>query len=92
MESLPPDKQSRGIAIAYSGGSLGAIIAPLVVVPVAAAFGLENGVSDYRRAGRALSGDVDVRIEATLPAQVRAAASRGRRVPDSGSSVNPGGR
>jgi hypothetical protein len=32
MESLPPDKQSRGIAIAYSGGSLGAIVAPLVVV------------------------------------------------------------
>jgi ACS family hexuronate transporter-like MFS transporter len=39
MESLPPDRQSRGIAIAYSGGSLGAIIAPILVVPVAAAFG-----------------------------------------------------
>ena len=39
MESLPPDKQSRGIAISYSGGSLGAIIAPLLVVPVAARFG-----------------------------------------------------
>ena len=39
MESLPPDKQARGIAVAYSGGSLGAIIAPLLVVPVAAAFG-----------------------------------------------------
>ncbi len=39
MDSLPPDKQSRGIAIAYSGGSLGAIIAPVLVVPVAAAFG-----------------------------------------------------
>lgn len=39
MESLPPEKQSRGIAIAYSGGSLGAIVAPIVVVPVAAAFG-----------------------------------------------------
>lgn len=39
MDSLPPDKQSRGIAIAYSGGSLGAIIAPVLVVPIAAAFG-----------------------------------------------------
>jgi MFS transporter, ACS family, hexuronate transporter len=39
MDSLPPDRQSRGIAISYSGGSLGAILAPLVVVPIALRFG-----------------------------------------------------
>lgn len=39
IDSLPPDRQARGMAIAYSGGSLGAIFAPVVVVPVAAAFG-----------------------------------------------------
>jgi ACS family hexuronate transporter-like MFS transporter len=39
VDSLPPDRQARGMAIAYSGGSLGAIFAPIVVVPVAAAFG-----------------------------------------------------
>ncbi|PWU09156.1 MAG: hypothetical protein C5B51_06670 [Terriglobia bacterium] len=39
MDSLPADRQSRGIAISYSGGSLGAIIAPLVVVPIALHFG-----------------------------------------------------
>jgi MFS transporter, ACS family, hexuronate transporter len=39
MDSLPPARQARGMAIAYSGGSLGAIFAPVVVVPVAAAFG-----------------------------------------------------
>jgi ACS family hexuronate transporter-like MFS transporter len=39
MDTLPPDRQSRGIAISYSGGSLGAILAPLVVVPVALRFG-----------------------------------------------------
>ena len=39
LDSLPPAKQSRGVAIAYSGGSLGAILAPLMVVPVADAFG-----------------------------------------------------
>lgn len=39
MDSLPPDRQSRGIAISYSGGSLGAIIAPLLVVPLATRFG-----------------------------------------------------
>ena len=39
MDSLPPSKQARGIAISYSGGSLGAILAPLMVVPVANRFG-----------------------------------------------------
>jgi ACS family hexuronate transporter-like MFS transporter len=39
MDSLPPDRQARGMAIAYSGGSLGAIFAPVVVVPVADRFG-----------------------------------------------------
>ena len=39
MDSLPPDRHSRGIAISYSGGSLGAIVAPLVVVPIALRFG-----------------------------------------------------
>jgi ACS family hexuronate transporter-like MFS transporter len=39
MDSLPPDRQSRGIAISYSGGSLGAILAPLMVVPIAQRFG-----------------------------------------------------
>ncbi len=39
MDSLPSEKQSRGIALAYSGGSLGAILTPLLVTPVALAFG-----------------------------------------------------
>jgi ACS family hexuronate transporter-like MFS transporter len=38
-QTLSPAKRGRGLAIAYSGGSLGAMIAPLVVTPVAAAFG-----------------------------------------------------
>jgi len=38
-ETLPPEKRSRGIAVAYSGGSLGAILAPLIVTPVALRFG-----------------------------------------------------
>jgi MFS transporter, ACS family, hexuronate transporter len=39
IDSLPKERQARGMAIAYSGGSLGAIFAPIVVVPVAARFG-----------------------------------------------------
>ena len=38
-DSLPPDKQARGIAIAYSGGSLGAMITPVIVTPIAVAYG-----------------------------------------------------
>jgi MFS transporter, ACS family, hexuronate transporter len=36
MQTLRVDQRSRGVALAYSGGSLGAIVAPLVVIPIAA--------------------------------------------------------
>lgn len=39
MDSLPPEKQARGIAFAYSGSSAGSIVAPLLITPVALAFG-----------------------------------------------------
>lgn len=38
-ETLPPELRSRGIALAYSGGSLGAVLTPLIVTPVSLAFG-----------------------------------------------------
>ena len=37
--SLSLDRQSRGMGISYSGASVGAIVAPLVVVPIAVKFG-----------------------------------------------------
>ncbi len=42
MEALPPDRQARGMAIGYSGASLGAIITPLIVTPVALHFGWQT--------------------------------------------------
>jgi len=39
MDWLPAKLQSRGFAIAYSGGSLGAIVTPLIVTPIAIAYG-----------------------------------------------------
>jgi ACS family hexuronate transporter-like MFS transporter len=39
VETLPPEQRSRGIAVAYSGGSLGAVITPLIVTPIAAMWG-----------------------------------------------------
>jgi len=42
LDSLPAEKQSRGIAISYSGGSLGAIVTPLIVVPIADAYGWQS--------------------------------------------------
>jgi len=38
-EALPPNKQARGIALGYSGASLGAILTPLLVTPFAIKFG-----------------------------------------------------
>jgi MFS transporter, ACS family, hexuronate transporter len=37
--TLSPAKRGRGLAIAYSGGSLGAMVAPLIVTPIALEFG-----------------------------------------------------
>ena len=39
LDSLPVDKQARGIALAYSGSSLGSIAAPIILTPVAIAYG-----------------------------------------------------
>jgi ACS family hexuronate transporter-like MFS transporter len=39
LQTLPPHLRSRGIALAYSGGSLGAIVTPIIITPVAAAWG-----------------------------------------------------
>jgi ACS family hexuronate transporter-like MFS transporter len=39
LDSLPVDKQARGIALAYSGSSLGSIVAPILLTPIAIAYG-----------------------------------------------------
>lgn len=39
IQTLPPDEQARGIGLAYSGASAGAIITPLLITPIALAFG-----------------------------------------------------
>jgi ACS family hexuronate transporter-like MFS transporter len=38
-QTLPPDERARGIAVAYSGGSLGAIFTPIIITPIALRFG-----------------------------------------------------
>jgi ACS family hexuronate transporter-like MFS transporter len=38
-QRLPRESRARGIALAYSGGSLGAILTPIIVTPVALAYG-----------------------------------------------------
>lgn len=39
VQTLEPHQRSRGIAISYSGGSLGAVITPVIVTPIAALWG-----------------------------------------------------
>jgi MFS transporter, ACS family, hexuronate transporter len=39
MQTLPPQQQARGIGLAYSGGSLGAIVTPIIVTPIFAFWG-----------------------------------------------------
>ncbi len=39
VQTLPEGLRSRGAALAYSGGSLGAVLTPVIITPVFAAFG-----------------------------------------------------
>ncbi|MEI9813534.1 MAG: MFS transporter [Acidobacteriota bacterium] len=39
VEALPVNKQSRGMALCYSGASLGALVTPFLVTPIAKAYG-----------------------------------------------------
>ncbi len=39
MQTLGPTERARGIAVSYSGGSMGAILTPLIVTPIALKFG-----------------------------------------------------
>lgn len=39
LDSLPVDKQARGVALAYSGSSLGSMVAPIILTPVAIHYG-----------------------------------------------------
>ena len=34
VQTLPPHQRGRGLAVAYSGGSLGAVVTPLIVTPI----------------------------------------------------------
>jgi len=38
-ETMPPEKRSFALGVAYSGGSLGMVLAPLVITPLALHFG-----------------------------------------------------
>lgn len=42
VEALPATKQSRGMALCYSGASLGALITPFIVTPIALAYGWQS--------------------------------------------------
>ncbi|MEO8099129.1 MAG: MFS transporter [Acidobacteriota bacterium] len=39
VEALPENRQSRGMALGYSGASMGALLTPLIVTPIAAIYG-----------------------------------------------------
>ena len=60
VQTLPPELRSRGTALAYSGGSLGALITPVVITPIAAwwgwrgAFWFTGGVGALWLAGWAI--------------------------------------
>jgi ACS family hexuronate transporter-like MFS transporter len=39
VQTLPVESRSRGVALAYSGGSLGAVITPIIITPIVVVWG-----------------------------------------------------
>jgi ACS family hexuronate transporter-like MFS transporter len=39
VQTLPVERRSRGVALAYSGGSLGAVITPVIITPIVVVWG-----------------------------------------------------
>src|SRR5436190_14120897 len=39
VESLPPTRRARAVALSFSGGTLGGVAAPLIAVPLALTYG-----------------------------------------------------
>ena len=71
-EALPPNRQSRGMALGYSGASLGAIITPLIVTPIALKYGWQTAFLITGTFGAAVVDLMAGGIAATLPADGQA--------------------
>jgi MFS transporter, ACS family, hexuronate transporter len=89
-QTLRDDQRARGVALAYSGGSLGAIVTPLLITPIALRWGWHGAFVFTGLLGLAwlflwavVSRDARLRVEAPGPSPGRAAAHarlRDRRV------------
>ena len=86
MQTLPASLQSRGTAIAYSGGSLGAVLTPIVITPIAARWGWPGAFWVTGLIGAAwvlgwivVSRRPDLRTPPATAARVAAAVSPGDR-------------
>jgi ACS family hexuronate transporter-like MFS transporter len=75
-QTLPAGQRSRGIAVAYSGGSLGAVLTPIIVTPIAQWYGWRGAFWFTGAIGAAwlalwtvVSRQADLRHSYTPPAQ-----------------------
>ncbi len=70
-EALPVNRQSRGMALGYSGASLGALITPPIIIPLAGAIRMEICISTHRFPGCAVADSVVARRPPAVPARTQ---------------------
>ncbi len=68
VESLPSNRRARGIATSFSGGTIGAIVTPLIVIPIALAVRMAQRISTQRSARNRL----DLFVACSRPASISA--------------------
>lgn len=86
VQTLPASMRARGVAVAFSGGSLGAVITPIIITPVFKAFGWQGAFWFTGAIGlawiamwRVLSRREDIRRIPEVPAEAPRADWRDRR-------------
>jgi MFS transporter, ACS family, aldohexuronate transporter len=85
VQTLPQERRGRGLAVAYSGGSLGAVVTPLVVTPIFLWFGWRGAfwfTGLLGLAWLALWGAVSLRPDIRRPSPPAAHSAPGPRLGD----------
>ena len=72
VETLPANLRARGIALSFSGGTIGAVMMPLLLGPLAIQYRLEDRLPRHRRPRRAVDADLGNHRASAIPGEERA--------------------
>ena len=70
VETLPANLRARGIALSFSGGTIGAVMMPLLLGPLAIQYGWKTAFMATGALGAAVAGHLGGDCASAVPADV----------------------